>query len=246
MKEQKFNKWFNVFILGGMSACVVLTTLFKLDSSADRALLVIAAVGALAGVASTVLAANGSIWNFLFGTVDVLLYSFILFKNDQPAQLALHLLYILPMEVIGFVKWRRIGLDRDNKVKARRMPGKYWINVAVLYAAVTALMYGLSYFALKSQGVETVYVKTVLDAVITSANIVAFVLMAQAYVEQWYLWIIVNVSSILLWSLTPVLDPGADYALIPLIKYIFYMLNSINGIRVWYRLSGVCELEKNC
>lgn len=243
MNEKKFNRWFNVFILGGMAACVILATFFKMNSSADGIMLAIAAVGALAGVTSTVLAANGSIWNFLFGTIDVLIYSYMLYKNNQPAQLALHLLYILPMEFIGFFQWRRLGLNKDNTVKARLLPKLYWVNVAVLYLLVMGATYAFSYYVLKYRGADMVSVKVILDAVITTANIVAFVLMAQAYTEQWYLWVLVNISSITLWALTPVLDPGADYAVIPLIKYIFYMINSINGIRIWY---GLARRESCC
>lgn len=242
MTDQKFNKIFNIFILAGMSVCVILATFFKLDSGTEgRFLLLISAIGALSGVASTVLAANGSIWNFLFGLIDVCFYSIILFKNGQPAQLCLHLLYILPMEFIGFFKWRKVGLRKDNTIKARRLPAKYWINVAVLFVAVFIASSWISYYLLKAGGSEIIIVKVLLDALITTGNIVAFVLMAGAYAEQWYLWMVVNVGSILLWGLTPVLTPGAEYAVIPLIKYVFYMINSVNGIRIWYRLSRTVE-----
>ncbi len=238
MKEERFNKIFNAFILAGMSVCVVLATIFKMDSGSDgRILLLVSAVGALAGVASTVLAANGSIWNFLFGLIDVCFYSIILFKNGQPAQLCLHLLYILPMEFIGFFKWRRVGLRENNTIKARRLPAKYWINVSMLFLVVFLASSGISYNMLKLAGAGIVPVKVLLDAIITTGNIVAFVLMAGAYAEQWYLWVVVNIGSILLWGLTPVLSPGSEYAVIPLIKYIFYMINSVNGIRIWYKLS---------
>lgn len=239
MTEKQFNKWFNIFILGGMAVCVVLATVMKLRGAEDasRVLLYVSSGGALAGVVSTVLSANGSIWNFLFGLIDVLLYSVILFVNDQFAQLSLHLLYILPMEFVGFFKWRKLGLNKDNTVKARRMPARYWINVVLLFVAIAVATFFLSTALVRTSGTETVLVKSILDAVITTANIVAFLLMAGAYVEQWYLWIIVNVCSITLWGLTGILTPGADYAVIPLIKYIFYLLNSINGIRIWYALS---------
>ena len=237
MTEDRFNKLFNIFILAGMSVCVILATVFKLDSGEGRIILLISAVGALSGVASTVLAANGSIWNFLFGLIDVCFYSVILYKNGQPAQLCLHLLYILPMEFIGFFKWKKVGLRDDNTIKARRLPLKYWINVGVLFLVVFLTSSWISYYLLNMGGLEIIPVKVFLDALITTGNIVAFVLMAGAYAEQWYLWIIVNVGSILLWWLTPVFTPGAAYAVIPLIKYGFYMINSINGIRIWYRLS---------
>ncbi len=240
MTEDRFNKLFSIFILAGMSVCVILATVLKFDSgTGGRVLLLISAVGALSGVVSTILAANGNIWTFLFGLIDVCIYSVILYKNGQPAQLGLHLLYILPMEFIGFYKWRKVGFHKDNTIKARRLPVKYWINVTVLFAAVFLASLAISYHMLRIGRADIVPVKVILDALITTGNIVAFVLIAGAYAEQWYLWMVVNIGSILLWGLTPIFTPEVGYAAIPLIKYVFYMINSINGLRMWYRLSRV-------
>lgn len=91
MKEQTFNKWFNIFILAGMTVCVILSTIFKMqEPGARQTLLVISAFGALMGVVSTVLSANGSLWNFLFGLIDVSIYSYILFDSQMPSQFLLH------------------------------------------------------------------------------------------------------------------------------------------------------------
>ena len=236
MNDSKFNRWFNVFVLGGMVACVIIATVLKSGSGQSSTLLAIAAVGAVAGVLSTVLAANGSIWNFAFGITDIILYSIILYNNDQFAQLGLHLLYMFPMEVVGFFKWRRIGL-RKNKVKARRLPRRYWLPVVMLFVVVSAACTVLSVLMLRWKGTGAIPVKLVLDGAIAAANIVALVLMAGAYMEQWYLWMTVNVCSIVLWAITPMFNPDAGYAVVPLIKYIFYFINGLNGIRIWWGLS---------
>jgi nicotinamide mononucleotide transporter len=55
--------------------------------------------------------------------------------------------------------------------------------------------------------------------------------------EQWYIWILVNISSISLWAVT-LMGPGASgNAAVMLVKYIFYLLNSLNGLRIWLNLS---------
>ena len=75
MDDKKFNKWFNAFILVGMAVVTVVVTAFKFrDADSGRALLVISALGSLAGVLCTVLAANGRILTFLFGIIDVSIY----------------------------------------------------------------------------------------------------------------------------------------------------------------------------
>lgn len=238
MKEQTFNKWFNIFILAGMTVCVILSTVFKMqEPDARQMLLVISAFGALMGVVSTVLSANGSLWNFLFGLIDVSIYSYILFDSQMPSQFLLHVLYIIPMEFVGIFQWRKRGADGKKAVKARRLNGKSSLLYCLLFLAVLAATSAVSYFAILKAGGEANLQKSVLDALVTTANIVALVMMAFAYMEQWYLWTLVNLSSVVLWTITLVTEPEVGYAVIPIVKYSFYFINGINGIRIWRKLS---------
>ena len=69
-KSEIFNKLFNAFILVGMAVVTVIVTAIKLgDADSGRAMLIVAAVGSLTGVLSTVLSANGRILTFLFGLI---------------------------------------------------------------------------------------------------------------------------------------------------------------------------------
>ena len=64
--EEKFNKWFNAFILIGMTVAIVLTTVLKFNASeSGRIGLLIAAFGSLMGILSVVCSANGRILTFL-------------------------------------------------------------------------------------------------------------------------------------------------------------------------------------
>ena len=55
--------------------------------------------------------------------------------------------------------------------------------------------------------------------------------------EQWVFWIGVNVASVAMWAFTLAFDGGDSYAMIYLVKYAFYLLNSLNGLRIWLALS---------
>lgn len=252
MNEEKFNKWFNVFILAGMSICVVLSCLAKIRdlgltdwglfvqslSEPRVLLLLLTALGALAGVASTVCSANGSIWTFLFGLIDVAIYSYILFDSKNPSQFLLHVLYMIPMQFVGFFQWRKKGASAHKQVKAQRIgKGSEWLKFGGIFVGVFALAAGISWFALSKSGSDLSAGKIILDALITTANIVAFAMGAFAYMEQWYLWLLVNISSIVMWAGILIHDPGASYAIIPLVKYSFYLINGINGVRIWWKLS---------
>ena len=239
MDSKKFDKIFNAFILIGMTVCVIISCIFKLQEPGARtALLLISAFGALMGVVSVVLSANGSIWTFVFGLIDVLIYSYILYDSKLPSQLLLYVGYFIPMEFIGFFQWRKRGASGKKKVQAQRMTGGKWILFAGIFAAVAAAALGISWFATTRTGGELIWRKTVLDAVITSANITALIMMAMAYTEQWYIWTLVNLTAIIQWAVTLATVPDAGYAIVPLVKYSFYLLNGLNAIRVWMRLSA--------
>ncbi|MBO4671534.1 MAG: nicotinamide mononucleotide transporter, partial [Bacteroidales bacterium] len=83
------------------------------------------------------------------------------------------------------------------------------------------------------------FIKTavVLDVLPLLCNIIGQLLMSMAYMEQWIFWIGVNIFSITMWSVSLRQDPDSSYALIYIVKYSFYLLNSINGLRNWIILS---------
>jgi nicotinamide mononucleotide transporter len=73
------------------------------------------------------------------------------------------------------------------------------------------------------------------DSATTVLSVVAQALMALAFMEQWVLWIITNVISVVMWAVC--VSRGEAHAGVMVIMWSFYLLNSINGLRVWLSLS---------
>ncbi|MBO4469208.1 MAG: nicotinamide mononucleotide transporter [Bacteroidales bacterium] len=238
MNDSKFNKWFNAFLLAGMIACVTVACVMNLNKPDARvALTILSSVGALMGVISVVLSANGNILTFVFGLVDVLIYSYTLLDQNVPMTLGLHVLYFLPMEFIGFFGWRKRGATAKKAVQARRLTPKGWLNVIALFVMVYAAVLAVAWLIARYQG-NIVWAKMSFDSAVTTANIVALVLMAKAYMDQWYLWLLVNITSIILWIIVLSSGEGSEYTVVQLIKYSFYLLNGLNAIRIWLKLSA--------
>lgn len=242
MKEETFNRWFSVFVLIGMSVALVVTTAFKLvDPATSKTLLLISAFGSLMGVLSSVASANGRIISFLFGLLDVSIYGvmcFVNWKDGGPGlgTAILHMVYFVPMQFIGFAQWRKRGADTGHEVKARRLSGRQrWIYAAIFAAASIAAYLIIARFD-KSSATTFIKVAVVLDVLPLVCNILGQLLLSTAYLEQWVFWIGVNVFSIAMWTLS-LRTGNSDFALIYIVKYSFYLLNSINGFRIWLRLS---------
>jgi nicotinamide mononucleotide transporter len=196
---------------------------------------VLGSIAGITGVLCVVLVAKGSILNYVFGLVNVSLYAYISYKASLYGDAALNALYYMPMQFIGWWQWRRRGAavseaeagDNGVQVKARRFT---WNQRAILFiccaVAVVAVGFVLRYFG-DPQPFK--------DSTTTVLSIVAQALMALAFMEQWMLWIITNVVSVVMWCIC--VSRGEAHAGVMVIMWAFYLLNSINGLRVWKRLS---------
>lgn len=238
MTEKRFNTLFNAFILIGMTVVLLVITAFKLQTAeSGKALLIVAAAGSLCGILSTVCSANGRILTFLFGFFDVSIYGVMCLLGSKYGNAALHLLYFLPMQFVGFFQWRKRGAGTGEKPRARRLtPRQRTLWGLIFLAALTAAYFILLAFD-KTEAASVVKVAVLMDAFSTVCNIIGQLLLSTAYMEQWVFWIGVNVSTIVMWAVT--LSGGGDsaYATIYIVKYSFYLINSLNGLRIWYNLS---------
>lgn len=195
-------------------------------------------VGSLAGITGVlcvVLVAKGSIWNYAFGLVNVSLYAWISYKAALYGDAGLNALYYLPMQFLGWWQWRKRGAamseaesgGKSVQVQARRFDWGQRILLAMgCAAAVAAGGYLLKYLG-DPQPFK--------DSATTVLSIVAQALMALAFMEQWALWIITNVISVIMWAVC--VSRGEAHAGVMVIMWSFYLLNSINGLRVWLKLS---------
>lgn len=196
---------------------------------------IVGSIAGIAGVLCVVLVAKGNIWNYLFGIINVSMYAYISYKASLYGDAALNALYYVPMQFIGWWQWRKRGAamseaDADGgsvSVKARRFTWRQRLLLALGCAAgVVTVGYILQHFG-DPQPFK--------DSATTVLSIVAQALMALAFMEQWALWIITNVISVVMWGIC--VARGEAHAAVMVIMWVFYLLNSLNGFRVWLKLS---------
>lgn len=243
MNEKTSTKLFNYFIFFGMLVCMLVASVINIHNNpGNSALQIVVAVGAMFGVTSTILAAQGNILNFVIGALGAIIETYVLWKNGVTSMFLLYLLYFIPMDVVGFLSWRRKGASAHKEVKAQRMTARTWLYVVLGYIVVAGVAFGISYFSGSNNLGSGVPAKMVTDALATAATIVAIVMMTFAYVEQWYIWTLVNLSNIALWSVNLATTPDSAYTVVMLIKYVFYLINGLNAIRIWLKLSRKDEV----
>ena len=195
----------------------------------------VGSIASIAGVLCVVLVAKGSIWNYLFGVINVSMYAYISYKASLYGDAALNALYYVPMQFIGWWQWCKRGAamtaseagGQGVQVKARRFSWHQRMLLALgCAAAVVVCGYVLRHFG-DPQPFK--------DSATTVLSIVAQALMALAFMEQWILWIITNIISVAMWCIC--VARGEAHAAVMVIMWVFYLLNSLNGFRVWLILS---------
>jgi nicotinamide mononucleotide transporter len=217
------------FLIAGVIASNIIYS--ALSGNVD----IVGSVAGIAGVLCVVLVAKGSIWNYLFGIINVSMYAYISYKASLYGDAALNAVYYVPMQFIGWWQWRKRGAAMSDaeagesgvQVKARRFTWNQRILLALGCAAgVIAVGYVLKHFG-DPQPFK--------DSATTVLSIVAQALMALAFMEQWALWIITNIISVVMWCIC--VARGEAHAAVMVIMWTFYLLNSLNGFRVWMNLS---------
>lgn len=227
MNGNKILSLYDWFLIAGVIASNIIYSV--LSGNVDM----VGSVAGIAGVLCVVLVAKGSIWNYLFGIINVSMYAYISYKASLYGDAALNALYYVPMQFIGYWQWRKRGASireesgTEVQVKARRFT---WTQRAALAAGCAAAVVAVG-FLLKYLGDPQPFK----DSTTTVLSIVAQALMALAFMEQWALWIITNIVSVVMWCIC--VSRGEAHAAVMVIMWTFYLLNSLNGLRVWMKLS---------
>ena len=185
-------------------------------------------IASLTGIWCVVLVAKGKIANYYFGIISVIAYAYVAFSRQYYGEVMLNMIYFLPMQFVGIFLWRKRMLSKKNDdIRVRYMTNKQRLLWALVTIAAT-ILYG--YF-LKYLGGNLPF----FDSSSTVMSVIAMILMVFVFVEQWVLWILVDIVSVIMWF-TVLINGGNDIAV--LVMWIAFLANAIYGLYNWIQLAG--------
>lgn len=210
-----------LLILGVISANIIYSVL---ENDFD----VVGSLAGITGVVCVVLVAKGNILNYFFGLVNVALYAYVSFKAQLYGDAALNALYYLPMQFVGWYSWinRRESVDSVT-VEARRMSLMQRVWLGLFTVSTVSLTAWVLYLFRDPQPVK--------DAATTILSVIAMFLMVRRFMEQWVLWVVTNIISVVMWVVA--LANGEAHSALMIIMWVFYLANSLNGWVTWAKLS---------
>lgn len=181
-------------------------------------------LSALTGVWCVILTGKGKRSSFLFGTVNVLLYAYIAFGARYFGEVMLNLLYYFPMNFVGWFLWTKYMNAETGEVIKASLPLKKSI---ILYACTAAAIFFYGLF-LKFLNGNLPFV----DSMSTVVSVVAQILSVQRLTEQWVLWIVVDIATVIMWSIN--FAKGGE-SIATLLMWSVYLLNAIFMYVRWSR-----------
>ncbi|MDR6923510.1 MULTISPECIES: nicotinamide riboside transporter PnuC [Chryseobacterium] len=176
----------------------------------------------VSGILCVVLAAKGSIWNYVIGTLNTAAYAFVAYQNGLFGELGLYLIFFLPMNIFGYFMWKKH--IKNDIVEMKSLQLKSLLAVFVLTALGCAV---LGYLLSAVRGQNTPY----LDGMSTIISITATILMILRYKEQWLLYIILNIVTVIIWIIRT-LD-GSESGIMMIAMWSAFLINAVYGYYNW-------------
>ncbi len=180
-----------------------------------------AIVSGICGIISVILCSQGKISTFLFGFIQIATYLYLSLIQRLYAEVGINVFYLLS-QLYGIYVWSRHYRIKEDNHSAELQPKHMSVKLFALIAFAAIILSILVGFLLARFTDDS---QPWLDAFTTVPAIFAQILMILTYREQWFLWILVDVLSSLMWA------RAGEWCLFA--QYIFWLANCVYGYRKW-------------
>ena len=186
-------------------------------------------LGTVVGIVYLWLEYRASIYLWIAGIIMPAIYIFVYYDAGLYADFAINI-YYLAIALYGWLVWKtgfRLWGKRDRTEKKggaqpiTHAPRNVWWRIAVAYLAAQLLIA----WVLIEYTDSTV---PIADSFTTALSIVGMWMLARKYIEQWWVWCVVDVASSALYVYKELYFTAALYAV--------YAIIAIFGYRKWKRM----------
>lgn len=185
-------------------------------------------IGAVIGICYLVLEYRANIWLWAVGILMPMIYIYIFYQHGFYANMGINIYYLLA-SVYGWWKWKQ-GKKTESDSGIVHLPGKkilpYTLAAIVLFVVITAI--------LRKCTDSTVPYG---DAFIAALSILGMWMMAHKQLEQWFVWILTNIASFVIY-LHSGMYPTAFF-------YLLYSVVSVFGYLNWRKMMLSSPTQKS-
>lgn len=173
-------------------------------------------MAAIAGLVNVYLLTRQNIWAWPAGLISVFLYAFVFYHNRLYSDVILHAIYVA-INAYGWYHWTHAP-NPESGVPVTVFHNKTRLLISLLILVSSATW---GYFMKQNTRAEYVYP----DAFILIVSLLAQYLMALKKLENWVLWIIVDIVAIYIYAQKDLQVTS--------VLYFVYLVLCILGFRNW-------------
>ena len=215
-------KKFSIFEWSMILIVITFTTYFAIINKEDSLIyIVIDAIAAISGIFCVVLCAKGKRSQYFWGFFNILGYIIVAWIHKYYGEVMLNAIYYLPLQFIGYYVWTKNIDEKQNEVKGKKLNIKYSVILLIL----TGLGIILYQFLLNHLGGT----HPLLDSASTVISITANLLMVLRYREQWLLWIVIDIITVVMWWNVK------GYIMVTM--WAVYLINAFYGYYNWSKIA---------
>lgn len=236
-------KWYEILMCVVMLGIAIYYAILPQEGT-PQWLAIINFVSGLCGIICVFFCAKANRMNFPFAVVNTIVFMIYLAYFGIWATFWLEALVYFPMNIISWVNWYR-HKDTENKLLAKSKTLTWWQN-GIVVGIITGLtifvhfvlneLAGNTWMNFATKFGWNVAVMQWLDAAIFAIGIVAVILEALRFKEQYVWWLITDVVAVVQYSLKG--DP------VYITKKSIYLIEALVGIKNWYKLAKKNETNE--
>ena len=143
-------------------------------------------VGLIIGLLYLYLEYKANIWLWPVGVIMPLVYIVIFYQSKFYADMGIYIYYFF-VSIYGWYIWSK-SLKQTDEIMISHLPRRYLVKLATIFLITFAV---IAYVLIRFTDSPVPYG----DSFTTSLSILAMWMLAHKYIEQWLLWIVVNIVS---------------------------------------------------
>ncbi len=173
-------------------------------------------IGTIVGLLYLWLEYRASIYLWIASIVMPAIYVVVYYQAGLYADFGINI-YFLLASLYGLFFWLYKGRSsaEGKELPVTRMPYRYYVMATVIFASLFAV---IAYILVRYTDSSVPYI----DSFTTALSVVAMWMLARKYVEQWLVWIVVDVASAGLYVYKELYFTAMLYALYSIIAYFGY------------------------
>lgn len=183
------------------------------------------------GVVAIWLASKGRVVNFGIGLVNCVLYGILFGREGLYSGMILQGIYFV-INLYGLYSWRKPEVDTDKELKIMWLTIKERVLVGVVIVA-TGVLWGMGVkwgAQLLPENIQEPQYPMV-DAILTTASVVAQILLTHKKIDNWVMWVLVDVVYIGLFLMVGMYWTAG--------LYVVYTGIAVNAVKMWNEELGM-------